>query len=102
MSRKKKMQIELQQHRLQTRKTKFLRADAIFLQAFPHLHPFCTCDYNDEHNLEQLKKKQANVFLIFPFSEPTGSKAFSPFLADNRYLRETGWQVQYNVTNSQL
>lgn len=39
-------------------------------KAFHLLHSLSTCDYDDEYNLEQFKKKkkqQAKVFRIFPF-----------------------------------
>lgn len=64
---KKNMQIELQQHHLQTRKTKFLIADAIFLPSFSTSSSFSTCDYSDEHNLEQLTKTASKCFPYFSF-----------------------------------
>lgn len=112
---KKKMQIELQQHRLQTRKTKFFIADAVLLPSFStsYILPLPVIAREYAHYCNFKEKAQVNVFLIFPFSEPTRSKAclikslvslpreiIIP--APKWYLREIGWQVQYNVRNPQL
>jgi len=100
----KKMQIELQQHRLQTRKTKFFIADAVLLPSFPTTYilslPVIARQY--AHYCIKNKKAQVKAFLIFPFSEHTASKACFLFLVDNRFLRETVEQVQHYVRNPQL
>lgn len=98
------MQIELQQHRLQTRKTKFFIADAVLLPSFPTTYtlPLPVTARQYVRYCIKNKKAQVKVFLIFPFSEHTGSKACLLFLADNRFLRETGEQVQHYVRNAQL